>query len=127
MALMLCPVRCFSCGSEVCWKHEQYRAILQEGKDGSQKALDRVGAWRMCCRRMILGQPSHFALMKEALAPAPNISSDSFNPMPQAESSDNQNNMQNIETMMIPEIATKLNDGDDDEEDDDESDVDIES
>lgn len=120
MALMICPVRCFSCGGEVCWKHEQYRKILKEATDGSERALQQVGAWRMCCRRMILGQPSHFAVMKGALAPA-QTNDDVSHLHGHTENCYVQASMRNIE------YDQKTRYGDEEEDDEEESDVDMES
>lgn len=126
MALVICPVRCFSCGSEVCWKHEQYRKILQDEPDGSEKALHQVGAWRMCCRRMILGQPLHFALMKGALAPAQSNDKASYL-QGHTENSDVQARAPNMKChLMFPESVQKTKYGEDEEDDEEDSDVDME-
>ena len=61
--LILCPMRCFSCGGEVCWKNEQYRELLRGGME-AHEALDAVHAVRLCCRRMLLSQPNHIALLR---------------------------------------------------------------
>ena len=61
--LVLCPIRCFTCGGEVCSKNEQYRELLRSGVQ-SHEALATVRASRLCCKRMLLGQPNHIALTR---------------------------------------------------------------
>lgn len=60
--MILCPVRCYSCGAEVCAKHWKYRNKLRDGMTKGD-ALDSVGAERVCCRRMLISQPTHYALL----------------------------------------------------------------
>ena len=62
--MYLCPIRCFSCGTEICSKYDRYKMNLIRGNDRSA-ALDNAGAERVCCRRMIISQPSHFISQKE--------------------------------------------------------------
>lgn len=53
----LVPVRCYSCGLQVATKHAQYRKLVEAGASPAA-AMDEVGAIRICCRRMILSQPT---------------------------------------------------------------------
>ena len=46
----------------MCAKHAKYKQKLREGHQ-KVDALDQVGARRVCCRRMLLSQPNHFALV----------------------------------------------------------------
>ncbi|MEM0075754.1 MAG: DNA-directed RNA polymerase subunit N [Conexivisphaerales archaeon] len=50
---MLIPVRCFTCGSLVGDKYEDFKARVETGEDPS-KVLDSLGVKRYCCRRMLL-------------------------------------------------------------------------
>ena len=52
----LCPVRCFSCGSPVCALYSDYIEHLKKGETRNQ-ALNELGVTKICCRRMMLGQP----------------------------------------------------------------------
>lgn len=51
---MIIPVRCFSCGSVIADKYEEFkkRAV----KEDPQKVMDSLGVKRYCCRRMLLSQ-----------------------------------------------------------------------
>jgi len=53
----LVPVRCYSCGLQVATRHKAYRLMVESGVTPAA-ALDRCGAVRVCCRRMILSQPT---------------------------------------------------------------------
>lgn len=53
----LIPVRCYSCGLQIATKHVQYRKLVEAGISPAL-AMDQVGAVRICCRRMILSQPT---------------------------------------------------------------------
>jgi hypothetical protein len=80
----------------------------------------------MCCRRMILGQPSHFALVKSGLGHSQTPSEDSHAKRQHTESFDVQTSMQNIEYhLMMSESAAKTKD-DEEEEDEEGSDMDME-
>jgi DNA-directed RNA polymerase subunit N (RpoN/RPB10) len=63
----LVPLRCYSCGFQVASGHALYKSLLKQGVEASV-ALDCCGANRICCRRMILSQPTapdhlaHFSL-----------------------------------------------------------------
>ena len=50
---MLVPVRCFTCGSLVGNKHEEFQKRVKEGEDPG-KVLTKMGVKRYCCRRMLL-------------------------------------------------------------------------
>jgi len=51
---MIIPVRCYSCGSLIAHKWEEFNEKLEAGIEYAQ-ALDEVGLIRYCCRRMYLG------------------------------------------------------------------------
>jgi len=50
---MLVPVRCFTCGSLVADKFEDYQNRIKSG-DEPAKVLNELGIERYCCRRMLL-------------------------------------------------------------------------
>ncbi len=50
------PVRCYSCGAPAASRHEDFRQRLARG-EAPEAALDACGAWRICCRRMLVSQP----------------------------------------------------------------------
>jgi DNA-directed RNA polymerase subunit N len=50
---MLIPVRCFTCGSLIGDKYEEFVKRVKEGEDPG-KALDKIGVKRYCCRRILL-------------------------------------------------------------------------
>ena len=50
---MLVPVRCFTCGSLVSDKFEEYQNKVKSGEEPA-KVLDSLGIKRYCCRRMLL-------------------------------------------------------------------------
>lgn len=50
---MMVPVRCFTCGSLIGDKWEEYRRRVSGGED-AKKVLDEMGVKRYCCRRMLL-------------------------------------------------------------------------
>lgn len=60
---MYFPVRCFTCGSVLGDKWEEYEASLKAGKNNA-KALDDLGVERYCCRRMFL---SHVEVMDKVV------------------------------------------------------------
>jgi len=60
---IIIPVRCFSCGSLVGDKWEDFARRVKEGED-SGKVLDSLGVKRYCCRRMLL---SHVEVIDEIL------------------------------------------------------------
>ncbi len=51
---MIIPIRCFSCGSVIADKYEEFKK--QIGKKDPKKVLDSLDVRRYCCRRMILSQ-----------------------------------------------------------------------
>ena len=53
----LVPIRCYSCGLQVATRHAAFRRLV-EGGAAPAAALDQCGALRVCCRRMILSQPT---------------------------------------------------------------------
>jgi len=50
---MMIPVRCFTCGSLIADKYEEYKKRVSVGED-SGKVLDELGVKRYCCRRMFI-------------------------------------------------------------------------
>ena len=50
---MLVPVRCFTCGTLVADKFDEYQNRVKSG-DEPAKILDSLGIERYCCRRMML-------------------------------------------------------------------------
>jgi DNA-directed RNA polymerase subunit N len=60
---MIIPVRCFTCGSLIGDKWDEFAKRVKEGED-SGKVLDSLGVKRYCCRRMLL---SHVEVMDEIL------------------------------------------------------------
>jgi len=50
---VLVPVRCFTCGSLVSDKFEEYQNKVKSGEEPA-KILDSLGIKRYCCRRMLL-------------------------------------------------------------------------
>lgn len=52
--MVLCPVRCYSCGKVINNKWQPYQNMLIEGIN-SGEALNKLGLKRWCCRRIILG------------------------------------------------------------------------
>jgi len=60
---IIIPVRCFSCGSLIGDKWEDFARRVKEGED-SGRVLDSLGVKRYCCRRMLL---SHVEVIDEIL------------------------------------------------------------
>lgn len=60
---MLTPVRCFSCGAVIGDKYEKFTMLVSKGME-PDKALDKLGVKRYCCRRMIL---SNFEVVDKLL------------------------------------------------------------
>ncbi len=52
---MMIPVRCFTCGSVIADRYEEYSKRIEAGDDPA-KVLDDLGINRYCCRRMLLSQ-----------------------------------------------------------------------
>jgi len=61
--VIIIPVRCFSCGSLVGDKWEDFARRVKEGEDAG-KVLNNLGVKRYCCRRMLL---SHVEVIDEIL------------------------------------------------------------
>ncbi|KIW43948.1 uncharacterized protein PV06_04994 [Exophiala oligosperma] len=60
---MIIPIRCFSCGKVIADIWERYMKLLEEDvPDG--EAMDKVGAKRYCCRRMLM---THVDLIEKLL------------------------------------------------------------
>lgn len=53
MRKMIVPIRCFTCGSLVADKHEEFSSRVKNGED-SRAVLDSLGVKRYCCRRMLI-------------------------------------------------------------------------
>jgi len=60
---MIIPVRCFTCGSLIGDKWEEFSRRVKAGEDPGG-ILDSLGIKRYCCRRMIL---SHVDIIDEIL------------------------------------------------------------
>ena len=58
---MIIPVRCFSCGSVIAHKWEEYKQLVADGKTESE-AMDAVGLKRYCSRSKYDG---HIDLIQE--------------------------------------------------------------
>ncbi len=50
---MMMPVRCFTCGSVVGDKWDEFHRRVESGENPGQ-VLDALGVKRYCCRRMLL-------------------------------------------------------------------------
>ena len=50
---MIIPIRCFTCGTPVAHKWEEF-ASRTAAKEDPKKVLDSLGVERYCCRRMLL-------------------------------------------------------------------------
>lgn len=50
---MMVPVRCFTCGSVVGDKWEEFSRRVRDG-EAPKEVLDDLGVKRYCCRRMLL-------------------------------------------------------------------------
>ena len=50
---MIIPVRCFTCGSVIANKWEQYESQVNQGKS-EKDVLDELNVHKYCCRRMFL-------------------------------------------------------------------------
>lgn len=51
---MIIPVRCFSCGSVIADKYEEFKKRVE--KEDPMRVMDSLGVKRYCCRRMLLSQ-----------------------------------------------------------------------
>jgi len=52
--IMICPVRCFSCGQVVADKYDEYVRLIAQEKRSPEDALNILGINKYCCRRMLL-------------------------------------------------------------------------
>ncbi|MEE8167874.1 MAG: DNA-directed RNA polymerase subunit N [Candidatus Hydrothermarchaeales archaeon] len=59
---MIIPVRCFSCGSVIADKYEEF--MTRSKKENPKEVLNSLGLQRYCCRRMLL---SHADLIDEII------------------------------------------------------------
>ena len=60
---MIIPVRCFTCGTLIADKWDEFVKRIDEGDD-PQKTLDDLNVKRWCCRRMLV---SHTDLIEDFL------------------------------------------------------------
>jgi len=60
---MIIPVRCFTCGTLIADKWDEFVKRIDEGDD-PQKVLDDLNVKRWCCRRMLV---SHTDLIEDFL------------------------------------------------------------
>ena len=70
----LVPVRCYSCGLQIETRHAAYRRLVEAGGVSPAVALDKCGAVRICCRRMILSQPTAPDRLDVVFTPNPDCS-----------------------------------------------------
>lgn len=61
--IVIVPVRCFTCGSLIADKWNEFTTRVKNGED-PEKVLNDLGVKRYCCRRMLL---SHVDLVDEIL------------------------------------------------------------
>lgn len=50
---MLIPIRCFTCGSVISAKWDEYKRRTDEG-ERSKQVLDDLKVTRYCCRQMLI-------------------------------------------------------------------------
>ena len=60
---MIIPVRCFTCGTLIADKWDEFKKQIKDGED-SEKTLDKLNVKRWCCRRMFV---SHIDLIEDFL------------------------------------------------------------
>jgi len=60
---MIIPVRCFTCGTLIANKWDEFKIKIQEGEN-PEKTLDKLNVKRWCCRRMLV---SHIDLIEDFL------------------------------------------------------------
>ncbi|MBI20550.1 MAG: DNA-directed RNA polymerase subunit N [Euryarchaeota archaeon] len=58
---MIIPIRCFSCGTVIAHKWEEYQELVSSGVEQAD-AMDQVGLERYCCRRMYV---AHIDLLED--------------------------------------------------------------
>jgi len=51
---MIFPVRCFTCGTVLAGKYEEFIDRVKNKHEDPEKVLDSLGLYRICCRRMII-------------------------------------------------------------------------
>ena len=61
--VIIIPVRCFTCGSLIGDKWEDFAMRIKQGEDAGN-VLDSLGLKRYCCRRMLL---SHVEIIDEII------------------------------------------------------------
>ena len=67
---MIIPVRCFSCGTVIAHKWEEYQELVISGVEQAD-AMDQVGLERYCCRIMYV---AHLDLLEDvAVYSAPRV------------------------------------------------------
>ena len=52
--MVLCPIRCYSCGKITGNKWEKFQYMINEESKSLGDALDLLGLKRYCCRRVLL-------------------------------------------------------------------------
>ncbi|PIN85826.1 MAG: DNA-directed RNA polymerase subunit N [Candidatus Diapherotrites archaeon CG11_big_fil_rev_8_21_14_0_20_37_9] len=60
---MIIPVRCFSCGTVIADKYEEYVERVKKG-EAPEKVMNDLGIKRYCCRRMVF---SHVDFIEELM------------------------------------------------------------
>ncbi|MCE7738304.1 MAG: DNA-directed RNA polymerase subunit N [Candidatus Heimdallarchaeota archaeon] len=60
---MIIPVRCFTCGTLIADKWDEFKIKIKEGEN-PEKTLDKLNVKRWCCRRMLV---SHIDLIEDFL------------------------------------------------------------
>ena len=60
---MMIPVRCFTCGSVIADKYDEYRDKVNAGEKPAE-VLDKLEVKRYCCRRMFI---AHVESMEEII------------------------------------------------------------
>jgi DNA-directed RNA polymerase subunit N len=60
---MIIPVRCFSCGSVIADRYEEFKKRV-DSDENPRAVLDNLGIKRYCCRRMLL---THVDLLEEVI------------------------------------------------------------
>ena len=60
---MIIPVRCFSCGTVIAHKWEEYQELVSSGVEQAD-AMDQVGLERYCCRRMYVAHLTFWKMLQ---------------------------------------------------------------
>ncbi|MBM1154340.1 DNA-directed RNA polymerase subunit N [archaeon] len=50
---MIIPIRCFTCGTLIGDKWEEFKRRVEQGED-PHKVLEELGVTRYCCKRMLI-------------------------------------------------------------------------